>query len=60
MSKQDYIAIARILREQRANFNGELPRGVIEQTAGKLADYFESDNPRFTRETFLSACGVPR
>ncbi len=32
--------------------------GARVDMAEKLADYFASDNPRFDRERFLTACGV--
>lgn len=31
---------------------------VLDIVANNLATYFESDNPRFDRDRFLSACGI--
>jgi hypothetical protein len=48
MTKKHFTAIAKILNTttQRANI------------ARSLADYFETENPNFDRERFLTACGI--
>lgn len=59
MSKKHYIAIAAILKDS-ANRNRMVPAAINSTTdiARQLADYFASENERFTRERFLAACGV--
>lgn len=50
MSKEDYIAIAAIFKTEPDLSNVGY--------AKRLADYFQTQNPRFDREVFLGACGV--
>ena len=70
MTKKHYEAIARILADvlehEQDDFDPQA-HGVnfttyyyIQDVARQLAEYFASDNPRFDRARFLSACGVER
>ena len=59
MSKKNYIAIAEIMRkhvEDCEHSPAELVR--VELIASSLAGYFASENSRFDRKVFLSACGI--
>lgn len=70
MTKKHYEAIASILRgyvEQQIGVHDrrDLTKtecDALEQAsydiADRLADYFASDNPRFDRVRFLTACGI--
>lgn len=65
MTKKDYIALAAILAEQRAKYTDEIDstirfagRFALAETARSMATLFASQNPRFDRETFLTACGL--
>lgn len=49
MTKQDYIAIAKIFRDN--------PRQSDMYYARRLAEYMQEDNPRFSYIGFLIACG---
>ena len=54
MTKKDYIAIAKVLRE-RSPFRDA---GTIALIAADLAqNVFAPDNPNFDRDRFLAACG---
>lgn len=53
-SRQDYIAIAAILR-QRAEDEDETARGASYALAGDLADYFAEINPLFDHGRFEAA-----
>jgi hypothetical protein len=63
MTKKHFIAIARMLAN-RYGFNYstiDFDNGynaAVENIAKDLADYFEDENPRFDRDTFLAACGL--
>jgi hypothetical protein len=62
MTKKHYEAIARILA---THISAGKMRTVWEIEAGiaiarDLADYFASDNQRFDRVRFLTACGIER
>ena len=61
MSRQDYTAIANIMKEVLHNENviGDLGRYVwVGQVAFKLAEYMGTTNSAFKREKFLEACGL--
>lgn len=49
MTKRHFEAIAAILRDY--------PPAKVMSIGLRLADYFASENPRFDRERFLTACG---
>lgn len=58
LSKQDYGAIARVLAGYVAL--GDSKGEVAEAIAEELADYFAEQNPRFNKDRFLRASGVPQ
>lgn len=56
VSKKDYEAIAAILARHTC-----LPDGyVVDGVAYALALYFAEQSPRFDKDRFLKASGVPR
>jgi hypothetical protein len=55
MTRKDYELIAMILRLSRAPHNDT---ATVEEIAYSFADNLGVTNPRFNRETFLTACGV--
>lgn len=61
-TKQHYEAIAKIIKQEIEWSESYQTEGVRTNTckhiALDLAQYFESDNPRFDRKRFLEACGV--
>lgn len=63
MTRKDYELIAAALRMSRVgnlagNENRALYNNGVDNAATNVADALASDNPRFDRERFLSACGV--
>lgn len=58
MTKKDYIAIAKILKEVRGT-NYKHPENMCDHVAYRLCDVFQADNSAFDRNRFLLACGVP-
>ena len=56
MSKKDYQLIANALLAVQHQYGGN--NGVITDVAHYLSDALASDNPRFNKATFLTACGV--
>ena len=65
MSKKDYVAITKIVKSQFAEWgidnNPDYVDGYRDSAkciARRIADYMESDNTRFNRAKFLSACGI--
>lgn len=58
MTKKDYIRIAVIVNSYYVSYSDESE--TVENIALDLADMFEKENPRFDRDRFLIACGVPR
>ena len=61
-TRQHYKAIAAIIKEtsdmhDHPNLYAWMATDT-EGLAGKLADYFAKNNPRFDREKFLEACGL--
>jgi hypothetical protein len=56
MTRKDYELIAAIIAAM-PRFAASL-RTQHESTARQFADKLASDNPRFDRERFLTACGV--
>jgi hypothetical protein len=59
MTRKDYILIADSIKRAHDNWEGyrETQEG-IEGLARGLATKLAEENPRFNRETFLTACGV--
>lgn len=51
MTKKHFEAIAAVLKDAKDATNGQ------SYIAGRLADYFASQNPRFDKARFLRACG---
>lgn len=47
------IAVAIVAAEERAGDSA-----AVQLVAGKLADYFATTNPQFSRQRFLAACGI--
>jgi hypothetical protein len=60
MTRKDYVAIAEIIDFQRewADKHPTFAKEIPHQIAYRLADYFAANNPRFSFEKFLNACGV--
>ena len=64
MTKKHFEAIAAIIKsdlDALSDVSGpaaESAREACENIAVGMADYFASENPRFDREKFLTACGV--
>lgn len=56
-TRKDYRAIAEIIKEAGEDYNGGTPADVLLiSIEEQLADYFESDNPKFKRDKFIKAC----
>lgn len=65
MTKKDFTAIANILKNISDDVESvglsHPPIIFIHIIINQLADYFETTNPRFDRDRFMSACtGEPR
>lgn len=67
MSRQDYVAIAKIIADELkihdrpARVGIDIDTGAVEAlfvVAGGIALHFEQHYPAFDRERFLTACGV--
>lgn len=57
--KRHYEVIAEALREARRMDPGNVGyASALDTAAGKLADEFRRDNPKFNRDRFLEAAGV--
>tara|TARA_R100001129_G_scaffold168805_1_gene137204 strand:+ start:2285 stop:2500 length:216 start_codon:yes stop_codon:yes gene_type:complete len=59
MTKKDYIAIAAIVKKLRKtvaeNNNPYWATNMISMLTSELANYFDDDNQRFDRGTFIDA-----
>mgnify|MGYP003135744778 FL=1 len=63
MTKKDYIALARIIKELRKGVAHEKPLNgvdgmrtiILNGVINKLTNYCELDNPRFDKDTFIKA-----
>jgi hypothetical protein len=55
MTRKDFELIAMILRLSR---DGQNDTATISEIAHSFANNLGATNPRFNRETFLTACGV--
>jgi hypothetical protein len=53
MTRKDYVMIAEVIATSW-HASADSKRDI----AVNLAEVFETDNPRFDRDRFLSACGV--
>lgn len=59
ISKKDFVAIAKIIREYRDDYgNGKEGQATAAGIARDLADYFKLANGNFNRHRFLEAAGV--
>ena len=65
MTRKDYKAIAEVIRQNTEELDSGAERGMVVKTiqdvpklAEDLASIMASDNPRFDRIRFLSACGL--
>ena len=60
MTKKHFIAIAAILNGELRDFGfSESQSGAIHSIAHELADYFQTINPNFDKERFITACLKP-
>lgn len=60
-SKRDYIAVARVIRDETEDIDvaSSTPASeAVARIASGVATHFEENNPAFDRVRFLSACGV--
>jgi hypothetical protein len=60
MTKKDYIAVAKILKDAREDAETAVNREARSQTdqiALMLSELFAQENPRFDPVRFLKACG---
>jgi hypothetical protein len=58
MTRKDYILIADAIATARKVEQGDTVLVSVAHLANTLATELQIDNPRFNRETFLTACGV--
>lgn len=62
LTKKHFIAVGNIFKDEfksLGRFNGRETGIATRQTAlvlDKIADYFQSENPNFNRETFIDYC----
>ena len=54
MTRKDYVKTANILK----GFSEEIHPQVFEDLVEEFAQYFQSDNERFDKARFETACGV--
>ena len=64
MTRKDYVLISKTINHHLANMgmSGKATSKEFEAVgaiAHKLARELERENPRFDRDKFLDACGVP-
>ncbi len=57
MSRKDYVGIAKAIHATLEGCQSLSETTVCFDLANKLATLMESDNERFDRQKFLSACG---
>jgi len=58
MTKKHYEAIAEVINDVIRPYDERAVQNLVYDVTNDLADYFESDNPRFDRDRFLTACGI--
>jgi hypothetical protein len=59
MTKKYYIMLSGILKDVGASAGPtDSPDEVLERVAIRLCDACQRDNPLFSRERFLKACGL--
>lgn len=56
MNRQDQEALAAVLKKQAGG--DQLHRILLAAVANGIADYIQSEHPRFDRGRFLKAAGV--
>ena len=57
VSKKDFIAVAKILKEAREDWRGGTPlESIINSLDIQFADYFQAENDNFDRAKFINAC----
>ena len=57
VSKKDFIAVAKILKEAREDWWGGTPlESIINSLDVQFADYFQAKNGMFDRAKFINAC----
>ena len=57
MNKKHFEAIAEIIKAEIPPYD-KLFSGPQRNIAKNMADYFETQNPRFNRDKFLKVCGL--
>jgi len=60
MTRKHYAAIAKVIARSVGNSTEMRERTAIASIVVGLADAFATDNPRFDRDKFLTACGFPK
>ena len=62
MTKKDYELVAEAVRQTGLQFVDDEDEvsytEVLEEIATRLANSFRSENERFDREKFMTACGI--
>lgn len=63
LMEKDFKVIAEIIKVEYTAFDGTGEndyegKHATNSIAGRLADYFAGQNPRFDRKRFLDACGL--
>ena len=59
MSKKDYIAFADMIRQARCRCKTQREFAVATGIMSRMANYFESQNPKFDREKWVRECHKP-
>lgn len=58
MSKKHFVVIAALIKSRLERETSEETKGGIRLIALDLANQFVSENPRFDKSRFLTACGM--
>lgn len=58
MTKQDYAALAALIKAQRVIAPGAEAEDVLDELARDMAQYLSSQSPFFNTAKFLAAAGV--
>ena len=57
--KKDFKAIATIVKEAKEDHRGGTPiELILSSIDNQLANYFETQNPKFDRGRFLTVCDI--
>lgn len=65
MTRKDYVKIAAVFKDYYLTISAgtgdynDLSKIVFKELAENMATMLKTDNPRFDRDRFLAACGVP-